>query len=137
MQTTNGSQVEVEILDVEVEAFRQVADGFFEPHQRHADVFNFLGGESLFLHPPNRLPLHQFPDELHEAEYELHDGPLNLFRVRVPTGDRTRGVGGARGAAGARSAGGAGGATRAGGARSAFRTFRTSRTPGTSRTFFH
>src|ERR1700730_6167827 len=84
MQAADRAKIEVEVLNVEVEAPGKLPNGVFKPHQRQPDILDFFSREGLRFEPADGLPLHQFPDEFDQTEDELHDRALDLFRIRVP-----------------------------------------------------
>src|SRR3990172_5648146 len=85
MQLAEGPEVEVQILRVEFEAFCELIDGLLELHQGDPDVLDLFGRQGLFLEASDGLALHQLADEFDEAEHELDDGTLDVFRIRIPS----------------------------------------------------
>src|SRR6266513_2852092 len=52
-ETAEGTEVEIQLFRRETEAAGEVAHGFFESHERHAELLGFLGRQRPLLHPPN------------------------------------------------------------------------------------
>jgi hypothetical protein len=84
MQFTKGTEVEVQILGVEVETFGDLVNGLLEFHQRDADVLDLRGREGFFFQSPDGLAFHQLSNEFDQAENELHHRTLNVFRMGIP-----------------------------------------------------
>jgi hypothetical protein len=99
-QLSQRTEIEVQILGGEAKEFADVPDGLFEPHQRNADGFNFFRGQRLLLHPPDRLTLHQLPQEFDNRQYQLRHRSLNIVGLGVPA--QRRGVAAGAGHASAR-----------------------------------
>ena len=87
-QLSQRTEIEVQILGGEAEAFADVPDGLFEPHQRNAHGFNFLARERLLLHPPDRLTLHQPAQEFDNRQHQLRHRSLNIVGLGVPASRR-------------------------------------------------
>ena len=85
MQSADRSEVEVQILRVELETFRELVDRLLELHQRYANVLDLFGGQGLFLEPSYGLTLHQFADKFDEAENKLYDRTLQIFGIGIPS----------------------------------------------------
>ena len=51
-------------------------------------ALDLVGIERALIHPPQRLPLQQLPDELDQREHELHHRSADVFRVGVPAARR-------------------------------------------------
>jgi hypothetical protein len=85
MQFPDGAQIEVQVFRIELEALCELINGLLELHQGDADVLDFFRGERLFFEASDGLPLHQLANEFDEAEHELDDRPLHIFRLRIPT----------------------------------------------------
>src|SRR5262245_4596930 len=62
-EAAERTEVEIEIFRGEAETATDVADRLFQPHERLSDVLRLLGRQRAGLHPANRLPLHQLPQE--------------------------------------------------------------------------
>src|SRR3954469_19991640 len=87
-QVPERPQIEVEVAALEPEVPLQLLHPLGELHERVAEALDLLVGESPRLHPPQRLPLHQLSQQLHEREHELSEPPLDAFRIRVdPPGE--------------------------------------------------
>ena len=84
MQTAYGSKVEVQIFRIELEPLCDQIDRLLELHQCDADVLDFPGRQCFLFDAPDRLSLHQFTDEFNQAQHELDDRPLNVFRFGIP-----------------------------------------------------
>jgi hypothetical protein len=84
MQFSDGSEVEVEVLRVQLETFGELKHRLLELHERNPDVLNLFGREGLFLETPDGLALHQLANELDEAEYQLDDRSLHIFGFGIP-----------------------------------------------------
>src|SRR5688500_3305403 len=85
MQFTYGSQVEVQILRVQVEALCQLVDSLLELHQGDADALDLFRRQSFFFEAPDGLALHEFADEFDEAQDEFDHRTLDIVRIRIPT----------------------------------------------------
>ena len=62
----------------------ELIDRLLELHQSDADVLDLFGREGLFFEAPDGLALHQLADEFDEAEDELDDRALHVFRIGIP-----------------------------------------------------
>src|SRR5260221_4856073 len=85
MQPADGTKVEIEVFDVQLEALRDQSDRLFQLHQRQANVLNLLSAEGLGFEPADGLAVHQFPNELDEAQDQLHNRTLDIVGVGIPT----------------------------------------------------
>src|ERR671934_183041 len=70
-QLADRPEIEIQIIWRQAEARADVLYGFFKPHQRDADLFDFLRRERLRVHAANCLALHQLSQELHDRQNEL------------------------------------------------------------------
>src|SRR5262245_11399300 len=70
-QLSDRPEIEVEILGLQTELRRDVAQRLLELHERTADVLHFLVSQRSRFHAADRLSLEQLSDELHEREHEL------------------------------------------------------------------
>ncbi len=93
VQFSDGSEVQIEISRVELEAFCELMDCLLELHQGNSYTLDLLRGQGLFFEAPDRLPLHQLADEFDEAEDELDDRPLHIVGIWIPTQRRGAWVG--------------------------------------------
>jgi hypothetical protein len=78
------TEIEVEVLGAEPELRADLADRFFELHQRRADRLDFLPGQRLLLHPPDGLALHQLAQEFDDRQHQLGDRSLHGLGLRFP-----------------------------------------------------
>ena len=83
-ELADRSQIEVEVLWRQSKALSDLPHGFLETHQREPDRFDFLLGQRLLLHPPDRLTLHQPAQELHDRQHQLRDRSLHVLRIGIP-----------------------------------------------------
>src|SRR5262249_54070997 len=58
-EAAERAEVEIEIFGGEAEAAADVADRFFEPHERLSHVLRLLRRERASLHATDRLTLHE------------------------------------------------------------------------------
>jgi hypothetical protein len=89
-QTAEGPEVQVQLLEGEIEAAREVADGLLQPHERQAEGFRFRSGQGLGLHATQRLSLEETTQKLDQGQDQSGHRPLDVLRVRIPA----RGLGG-------------------------------------------
>src|SRR5688572_24504570 len=85
MQFSDGTEIEVQIFRVELEAFGELINGLLEFHQGDADVLDFFRGERVFFEASDGLPLHQLANEFDETEHEFDDRPLHILRLWIPS----------------------------------------------------
>src|SRR5688500_12671194 len=85
MQLSEGAEVEIQIVRVELEALCDVVNRLLQLHQRDADVLDFFRRQRLLFQAPDGLPLHELADQFDEAEDELDDRLLNVFGIRIPS----------------------------------------------------
>jgi hypothetical protein len=81
---TERAEIQVQIFRVETELIAEIADRFFQPHQGQPDRLGLVGAQRPGLHPSNRLPLENLPDELHQREHQFADGTAHVVRIRIP-----------------------------------------------------
>src|SRR5690349_24753927 len=93
-QRPERAEVEVEVLVREPELRLQLLHPLREPHEREPETLDLLVVECALLHPPQRLPLHQLPQELDERQHELGEAALDALRIGVHSPwERIRAVG--------------------------------------------
>ena len=69
-QRAERTQVDVQLLTLEPELLQQLHHPLIEPHQGVSEPFGLLVGDRTLLHPAQRLPLHQLPQQFHDSEDE-------------------------------------------------------------------
>src|SRR5689334_20783317 len=84
VQPADGPEVQVQLRRPQIEPFGNLTNRLLELHQRQPDILELLGSETFGFQPPDCLALHQLAYELDEAQNELDDRFLHIFRVGVP-----------------------------------------------------
>src|SRR5437867_9998973 len=82
-EAAERAEVEIEIFGSEAEAAADVADRFFQPHERLSHVLRLRGRERAGLHAADRLALHELPQELHERAPEPRDRALHILGIEI------------------------------------------------------
>src|SRR5215210_1624246 len=75
------AQVEVQIAVLEPELDLELLHPLCELHERLTQALDLLVGERPSLHPPERLALHQLPQQLDERQDELREAALDPLRI--------------------------------------------------------
>ena len=65
-QPSDRSEIQRQVLRSNPELRPEITNGLFEAHQREPHGFGLLRGQRARVHPPDRLPLQQLPDEFDE-----------------------------------------------------------------------
>src|SRR5690349_17924945 len=90
-QIAQRAEVEVQIALFEPEMLDQLLHAAIELHERVAEALDLLVGQRAAVHPAERLPLHQLPQQLDEREHELREALLDLLGIGVhPARERLR-----------------------------------------------
>jgi hypothetical protein len=69
----------------------QLLHPLLELHEGLPEPLDLLVRERSGLHPPERLPLHQLPQQLHEGEDQLREALFDTLRVGVDAARQRRG----------------------------------------------
>src|SRR3954471_13495308 len=76
-------EAQVEVAGVEAELALELFHALLELHERLAETIDLFVGQRRVVHPPQRLPFHQLPQEFDEREHELRQPALDRSRVGV------------------------------------------------------
>src|SRR5918992_1116637 len=71
-QIAERPEVEVQVAVLEAELALELLHPTLELHERLAEPLDLLVGERALLHPTQRLPFHQLPEELDQRQHLLH-----------------------------------------------------------------
>src|SRR5436190_1721060 len=82
-QIAQRTEIQVQIALFELEVLGQLAHAAVELHEGLPEPLDLLVGKRSGLHPPQRLTLHELPQQLDEREDELRQAFLDLLRIRV------------------------------------------------------
>jgi trehalose synthase len=84
-ETAERTEVEVQLVRRQSETLAHGPEGFLETHQRQANGLDLGVGQRARLHAPDRLPLEQLAQKLHERQHELRHGSLHVGGIGVPS----------------------------------------------------
>src|SRR5207247_2634804 len=88
-QVAARAEAEVEVAVLEAELRLELLHPPLELHERLAEALDLLVGQAPLLHPPERLPLHELPQELDEGQDKLRESLLDPLGIGVdPPGER-------------------------------------------------
>src|SRR6185503_10646011 len=77
------SDPDAQVLFLEPERVRHLADLLLESHQRNSDALDLVIGQRAALHPPDRLPLQHLTQELDEPEHQTREAAFHIVRVDI------------------------------------------------------
>src|SRR5205823_776031 len=82
-QSSQGTEVQVQVTVVEAEVALQLLHALGEQHQRLPQALDLFVAQIAGLDSAQRLTLHQLAQELDDREYELRQPPLDALRIGV------------------------------------------------------
>src|ERR671936_1447863 len=80
-EVSERAQGDVQVLLREAEVLPQLLHPLFERHQRLAEPLDLLVAQSSGFHSPDRLALHELPQELDEREHKLGQAPRHVLTI--------------------------------------------------------